>query len=82
MNGTGHSLVDKETVPKVPVVSKLENCPHCGADEDDLILETNLIASPGEEPSQMDFVYCSCCGHLGDRDTWNDRPEKGGEEGE
>lgn len=59
------------------VQEELKNCLHCNAGSDDLSIEVMLIGyKDSEEPeAERKMVYCSGCGHLGDLDTWNERPE-------
>jgi len=61
-----------------PEKSLLRNCPHCGGDHRDLSVERMIFDEiTGEDTSATrQFVYCSCCGHYGDLDTWNDRAPK------
>jgi len=52
-----------------------EGCPHCGkAEMSDLHISSAVICIEGEDPEAKELVYCSYCGHVGDLDTWNNRP--------
>lgn len=61
------------------MAEELKNCPHCGAPESDLEDSTMRMAHMGnltwEEPFEKRMVYCTNCGHYGDEDTWDNRPE-------
>ena len=53
-----------------------EPCPHCGEAKDlvEYRMLIDYVVSP-EGPEEKRMVYCNQCGHWGDFDTWDDRPE-------